>query len=242
MIKKKYSSEEIDELRKSLTELEFSEEEVNEMISKAEDEEEEVEEPEVDEEEDEEEMSKAYNNIMKMKTDLDKAMDSFLDRFGKVPGFKTPDFDVKNKSIDTDIEKAEKEDISKAFSNNFDMIQKSFDAQKEFNEEIKKSLENISEVVSKIAEAPNPLKSLFGNYSRSIIEKGEKLNDEGKRIVDLNNKKEVQDVLLKSLDVLTEEDHKQAVRDEISNFTVTNKLNPKTLNIVKKAMNVDFEK
>jgi len=244
MIKKKYSPEEIDELRKSLTDLEFSKKEVNEMISKAEDEEEEVEE-EIDEDEgkeNEEEMSKAYDNIMKMKTDLDKAMDSFLDRFGKVPGFKTPDFDVKNKGVENDIEKAIDNDIQKAFDSRFDSIEKSFDAQKQFNETIQKSLETISETVQKIAEAPNPLKSLLGNYSNSIIEKGEKLNDEGKQVINLNNKKAVQDILLKSLDVVKEEDQKEAIRDEISNFTVVNKLNPKTLNIVKKAMNVDFEK
>lgn len=243
MLKKKYSIEDIDELRKSLTDLEFSNDEINEIISKAEDEEVEVEDEEEKEENNKsEEMSKAYTDIMKMKTDLDKAMDSFLDRFGNVPGFKKPDFDVKNKSVEVDIEKSEKEDIMKGIMDNFSSIQDTINSQKEFNDEIKKSLESISETVQKIAEAPNPFKALLGNYSNSIIQKGESVDSEGKTIINVRNKKAVQDILLKSLDKITEEDHKTAVRDEISNFTVTNKLNPKTLDIVKKAMNVEFEK
>ena len=237
MTKKKYSSEEIDELKKSLADLEFSEDEINQMISKAESEE--IEEEE-EEEPSEDEMQKAYDNIMKMKTDLDNTLKSFLDKFGKVPGFKAPDFDVKNKSVGNDIEKSVKEDISKAFTGNFDMIQKSFEIQKEFNDDIMKSLNNISETVQKIAEAPNPFKSILGNYS--VIEKGEKFSDDGKQVISLKDKKRVQDTLLKSLDVLKEEHQVQAIRDEISNFTVTNKLNQKSLDIVSKALNVEFEK
>lgn len=239
MVDKKFSQSEIDELRKSLKDLEFSDEEIEAMVEKAEqaeiekaekiedEDEEEVDESDEKEEVDEDEMKKAMDTIKSMKTELDKAMDSFLDRFGKVPGFTTPNFDVKNKSIETDIEKS---------------FHKSFEAQTEVNSEIRKSLDELKGMVEKIAEAPNPLKSLFGDYQRNVIEKGEKFDDEGKQIVSLNNKKAVQDTLLKSLDVVKEADHIQLIRDEISNFTVTNKLNPKTLNIVKKALNVEFEK
>lgn len=249
--KVKFSEEEIEDLRKSLKDLEFSKEEVEEMVNKAinldisksedeGDEEEEGKEKESDESEEEEEveeneMKKAFDDIKKMKSELDKAMDTFLDRFGNVPGFTKPDFDIKNKGIDNDIEKG-------FGSEKLNMIEKSFEKQEEVNETILKSLDALKESVSQIANAPNPLKSLLGDYSGSIIQKGERTDENGKSIINVSNKKAVQDVLIKSLDVIKEEDHKQLVRDEISNFTVVNRLNPKTLNIVSKAMNVEFEK
>lgn len=252
--KVKFSEEEIEDLRKSLKDLEFSNEEIEEMVNKAvqmdisksedesEEEEEEGKEKESDEEnegseteEDENEMKKAFDDIKKMKSELDKAMDTFLDRFGNVPGFNKPDFDIKNKGIDNDIEKA-------FGSEKLNMIEKSFEKQEEVNSNILKSLDALKESVNQIANAPNPLKSLLGDYSGSIIQKGERTDENGKSVINVSNKKAVQEVLLKSLDVLKEEDHKQLVRDEISNFTVVNKLNPKTLNIVSKAMNVEFEK
>lgn len=252
--KLKFTPEEIDDLRKSLEDLDFSEEEIKDMIKKAEslsisksedegEDEEAIEEAmknkkesedgegEEEEDYDEEEVKKAYNKIMKMKSKLDKSMNDFLDRFGNVPGFKKPDFDVKNKSIN--------EDIIKSFDSS---IEKSFEKQNQINDAILKSLGDLTETVNKIAEAPNPFKSLLGDYSNRIIEKGEKFNDDGKKVISLKNKKEVQDVLIKSLDAVKDDDQKQAIRDEISNYTVTNKLNNKTLDIVRKALNVDFEK
>lgn len=230
---KKYSEEEIKELKKSLTDLEFSEEEIKDMISKAEEE-------EIEEETEEEEMKKAYDSIMKMKSVLKTAMDSFLDRFGNVPGFHAPNFDIKDKSVVNDIEKSFSDDIVKGFSLQFDDLKKSIESQLTFNETIQKSIDSINETVNKIAETPNPFKSLMGSYG--IIEKGDKMSEDGKKIISLKDKRGVQDILLKSLSVIKEEDKIQKIRDEISNFTVTNKLNPKSLDIVSKAMNVEFEK
>jgi len=232
--------EEVDDLRKSLKDLEYTDQEIDDMINaqiqKSEDkEEEEKEEAEEDDDTpvDADEMKKAYDDIKKMKSDMDKAMGSFLDRFGKVPGFTTPTFDVKNKAME--------DDIQKSFDSKFIDISKSFEAQTQVNESILKSLEAVQATVNKIAEAPNPLKGIFGDYSRSVIEKGESFNKDGKQVISLKDKKGVQDVLIKSLDVV-QEDQKQKIRDEISNFTVTNKLDPRSLNIVSKAMNVEFEK
>ena len=87
-----------DELVKALTEVGFSDEEIQESIQKAEasgkleadepekDEEGDDNEPEVDKDE----MKKAYDEVMSAKSSFDKAMESFMDRFGNVASFEKP--------------------------------------------------------------------------------------------------------------------------------------------------------
>lgn len=248
-----------DEFIKSLTDLEFSPEEITEIVEKAEKEgkfapkddepvekpedykEEKAEKEEPEEKEDKDEMKKAYDKIMSMKDELDKSMTDFLDKFGKVPGLPTPTEFVK-KSEDNDIEKSfdSKFDvIEKAFSGKFDEISKAFTEQAEVNSEILKSLKSMNDTVNAIAETPNPYKGLFGSYRNSVIEKGGK-GDEN--VVSLRDKNEVISTFEKAIDRVENEKDKNAIRDMISTFTISGLTNPTGLDIVKKALNIDFEK
>lgn len=245
--------EEIEDLRKALTDLNFSQEEIDGMISKAEkeneleDEKSEEDKKTVDQEEQEEgkedEMKKAYNKVMDMKTELDKAIDVFFDKFGNIPGFTKPDDPFKTKSLENDIEKAEVVDIQKSFDsiqksfNN--VIEKAFASQNTVIDELKKSIEDIKGDVAKVAEAPNPLKSLLGRYN--YIEKGER--EDGKKALSLSGERyKVLEVFEKSLSKIENEEDQSVVRNMISDFTIAKKTNKTGLDIVSKAMEIDFEK
>lgn len=248
--------EDKDDLIKALTDTGFSQEEINDLITKAEEdgkfEEKEEKEAEddktVDEaaqekEEDKDEMKKAFDKVMDMKSELDKAMDSFFDKFGSVPGFTKPEDPFKSKSVENDIEKAEVVDIQKSFDTiqkGFtDMIEKAFSEQSIVIDDLKKSLDTVKEDIKKVAEAPNPFKSLTGRYQ--FLEKGEK--EDGKQSLSLaRNKHKVIDTFVKSLDKIENEEDQNVVRNMISDFTIANKTNEAGLNIVSKAMEIDFEK
>jgi len=244
-----------DELTKSLQELDFSEEEINTIIEKAEEEGKLVSDDEVvekPEDYDKEEMKKAYDKVMSMKDDLDKSMSAFLDKYGSVPGFTKPTSDVAKKSEKEDIEKSEKveeleksfsDELQKSFDTRFDTIQKSFDTQNEINERIIKSLEKVEGLVQEVAEAPNPLKGLFGSYRDSLLEKGEKTNEDGQKVLSLQrDKAEVVDAFEKAIDKVEDERDKSLIRDMISTYTISKSVGPTGLDIVKKALNIDFEK
>lgn len=250
--------EDKDDLIKALTDTGFSQEEIDGLIAKAEadgkfEEKEEKDEKTVDEQEqekgkegmddDRDEMKKAYDKVMDMKSELDKAMDSFFDKFGSVPGFTKPEDPFKSKSIETDIEKAEVVDIQKSFDTiqkGFtDMIEKAFADQSTIIDDLKKSLGEVKDDIKKVAEAPNPFKSLTAKYQ--FIEKGE--NADGKQSLSLaRNKHKVIDTFVKSLDKIENEEDQNVVRNMISDFTIANKTNEAGLNIVSKAMEIDFEK
>lgn len=175
-----------------------------------------------------------------MKCDLDKAMTDFLDKFGSMPGVKTPDSDFTKKAEEDQLNKSIENDFEKSFGSRFDDIQKGFESQNKINEEIVKSLQNLTTTVNQIAETPNPLKSILGKYG--FIEKGEKTNELGKKVVNLKNKEAVQNEISKAMDKVENEDDKQVLRDMLSDYTISNKTNPLGLDIVKKALDIDFEK
>ena len=246
--------EEIEDLKKALTDLDFSPEEIDSMISKAEkDEEVKDEKSEEDKEtidqknqdagEEKDEMKKAFDKVKDMKTELDKAMDSFFDKYGSVPGFTKPEDPFCMKSVENDIEKSEKEDIQKSFDTiqkGFsDLIEKAFADQNTVIDELKKSISDIKEDVAKVAEAPNPLKSLLGKYN--YIEKGEKDNDR-KSISLSTDRYKALEVFEKSLSKIENEEDQNVVRNMISDFTIAKKTNQTGLNIVSKAMEIEFEK
>jgi len=247
-----------DELIKSLVEVGFSESEIDGIIEKAEKEDkftpkektadektidEEAEEKAVNKESDSDDMKKSYDKVMSMKSELDKSMADFLNKYGSAAGIKTPDTDIeKVKSEKGDIQKSEVNDFEKAFGSKLDDIQKSFDGQSKINEEFLKSLQGIKETVNAIAETPNPFKGIFGNYKGNLLEKGEKLNDNGKRVISLRNKDQATEEFQKAVDLIENEADKQVVRNMISDFTITNKTNATGLNIVKKALDIDIEK
>lgn len=242
-----------DELVKSLQDLDFSQEEIASIIEKGEKEgkfevkEKEDDEKTIDEEvaekapEDKEDMKKAYNEIMSAKSSLEKAMESFLNKFGSVPGLTTPTDFVK-KSEEVEIEKSEVNDFEKAFGDKFDTILKGFDNQTKFNEEIQKSMADMKNTVQAIAETPNPLKAFFSNYKSSVIEKGMREDENGKTVINLGNKEAVNEQFAKSIDKIENEQDKQTVRDLISAYNISGYTPAKGLDIVKKALNIDFEK
>lgn len=249
-----------DELEKSLRDLDFTPEEITSIIEKAEkegkfqpkEEEKKEDEKTIDEEDaakggeetekgyDADEMKKAYGDVMAAKSAFDKAMDGFLNKFGSVPGLTTPTDFVK-KSEDAEIEKSEVNNFEKAFGDRFDQILKGFVTQTEVNNQLQKSIQEVSIAVEQIATAPNPLKGLFGNYKGNVIEKGEREED-GKTIYSLGNKELVTEQFEKAIDKVENEGDKQVIRDMISSYTISNNISPKGLNIVKKALNIDFEK
>jgi len=247
-----------DELVKSLRDLDFSSEEIDAVIEKGEKEgkflpkEEKKEDDEtIDEaaaetgkgknEPDGDEVKKAYDKIVSMKDEIDKAMTSFLDMFGKVPGFTAPTEFVK-KSEETDISKSFGDNFEKAFGEKFDTILKGFEGQREINDDLKKSIETIGETVNKIAETPNPLKSMFTNFNNSVIQKGYTEKEDGTQVYNLNNKAVVNEIFAKSIDKIENEEDIQVVRDMISSYTISGNTPARGLAIVKKALNVDFEK
>lgn len=249
-----------DELEKSLRDLDFTPEEITSIIEKAEkegkfqpkEEEKKEDEKTIDEEDaakggeetekgyDADEMKKAYGDVMAAKSAFDSTIAKFLDKFGSVPGF-TPPADFMKKSEETTIEKSEVNDFEKAFGDKFDQILKGFQTQTEVNNQLQKSIQEVSIAVEQIATAPNPLKGLFGNYRGNVIEKGEREED-GKTIYSLGNKELVTEQFEKAIDKVENEGDKQVIRDMISSYTISNNISPKGLNIVKKALNIDFEK
>jgi len=258
-----------DELEKSLRDLDFTPEEITSIIEKAEkegkfqpkEEEKKEDEKTIDEEDaakggeetekgyDADEMKKAYGDVMAAKTAFDSSLAQFLDKFGSVPGFTKPaDFMKKaeeaeiEKSEKTEVEKSEVNDFEKAFGSRFDEILKGFVTQTEVNNQLQKSIQEVSIAVEQIATAPNPLKGLFGNYRGSVIEKGERTDDDGKTVYSLGNKELVTEQFEKAIDKVENEGDKQVIRDMISSYTISNNISPKGLNIVKKALNIDFEK
>lgn len=254
----------IDELKKSLEELQFGEAEVASIVEKAikenaseeDNDDEEVEKPKADEpkgddtktidEEDNDkaqsEMKKAFDKVMSAKTEFDKSMEEFLNKFGSVPGMPTPDTDFAKKKDGEPIQKAFGDDFEKAFGEKFDTIMKGFENQTTVNNELIKSIAEVRETVNAIAETPNPLKGIFGNYGQNILEKGEKTNSDGKRVVSLRNKDAASAEFFKAIDVTENEQDKQIIRDMVSSFNISGQLNPVGLNIVKKALDIDFEK
>lgn len=237
-----------DELVKSLRDLEFSEEEINSIVEKGEkegkflqgdDKKNDDDDAKTVDQLDQEEMKKAYDAVMAAKTQVEKAMEDFLNRFGNVPGFTAP-ADFVKKGEEDELNKSEVIDIEKAFGDRFDSIMKGFETQNELNSNILKSISEIKESVEAIAQTPNPLKGLFGNYN--FIEKGEKFNDDGVQVVNLRNKDAAIDKFEKAIDKVENENDKQVIRDLISDFTISGVTNQKGLNIVKKALNIDFEK
>lgn len=245
-----------DELIKSLQEFDFTQEEIDSFIQKAEKDgkfepkskEEEENEKTVDEEkvekvEDKDEMKKAFDKIMDMKTEIDKSMTEFLDKFGRVPGMPTPT-DFTKKSEEDELNKAEKEDIQKAFVGKFDEISKSienrFESQTRVNEEIVKSLKEMSETVNAIAEAPNPFKGIRNSYN--FIEKSEKTDENGKKVVSLRNKEQVEKLIEKAIDKTEDSIDKKELRDTLSDYSIAGKIRPAGFDIVKKALEIEFEK
>jgi hypothetical protein len=245
-----------DELIKSLQEFDFTQDEIDGFIQKAEadgkfgsgkEEKEEddktIDENKAEEAEDKDDMKKAYDKIMSMKSEMDKSMTEFLDKFGKVPGIPTPT-DFTKKSEKEDIHKAEGIDIEKAFGDKFDTISKSiedrFDSQTKVNEEIVKSLKTMTETVNAIAESPNPFKGIRNSYN--FIEKGEKMDENGKQIVSLRSKEQVEKLIEKAISQTENELDKKEMRDTLSDYSIAGKIRPAGFDIVKKALNIDFEK
>ena len=249
-----------DELIKSLEDLSFSQEEIDSIVEKAEkegkfappagskapdDDDETIDEKAVKklDGKEKEEMQKSCDKIVKMKDELDKSMSAFLDKYGSAPGIPTPTTDLeKVKSEKLDIEKSEVNSFEKAFGSKFETIEKGLEAQTKINEEFLKSLQGISATVNAIAEAPNPFKSILGNYKGSLLEKGEKVGEDGKRVISLKNKEYALNEFQKAVDKVENEDDKQIVRNMISDFTIANKVSEIGINIVKKALNIDIEK
>jgi len=249
-----------DELIKSLTELGFEQSEIDEVILKGEKEdkfspkkeedEETIDEAEAesaekkDGKEDADDMKKSYDKIMNMKSEIDKSMADFLEKYGCAPGIKTPDTDLeKVKSEKEDIQKSEANDFEKAFGSKFETIEKGLSDQSKINDEFLKSLQNISETVKAIAETPNPFKGVFGNYKGNILEKGEKVDANGKRILSLSRDKEtVLDEFAKAVDKVDNEQDKQLIRDAISTLNISNRVSPQSIEIVKSTLNIDIEK
>lgn len=242
-----------EELVKSLIDLEFSQEEIDKIVEKAEKDEKFTAEdkPEANKTVDElaeekavdkDDMKKAYDKVCSMKEDLDKSMTDFLNKYGNAPGIKTPDTNIETvKSEKEDIQKSEINDFEKAFGDKFDSISKSLENQSLINDELVKSLQKINETVNAIAETPNPFKGVFGNYKGSILEKGEN-SEGGKRVLSLRDKDQAIEEFQKAIDKVENEQDKQIVRDLLSDFTISNKANATGLNIVKKALNIDIEK
>lgn len=251
----------LDELKKSLEGLDFEEKEIQEILEKAEaenllaDEQEAIEKGEkagkgVTDNEvadpkdmDQKEMEKAYENIMSKKAEVEKSISEYCDKFGNVPGFKKPTDFFTSKSLDVDIEKG--------FSTQNTMFEKAFAGveelrltvmkQVEINKGISDSLSEINKTVNEIASAPNPLKGLFGSYHNRVVEKGEG-KDNDANVISLRDRQTTLDTFEKSLDKIQNEEDKNAVRSLISTFTISKSVNERALNIVKKAMNVEFEK
>lgn len=237
-----------DELRKSLEGLGFTSEEVNDLILKAEKEGKFEEEEEEEDDPSPEDMEKAYSDLEKMYEGFQSNLSTFLDKYGKVPGFKTPTFDVKEKSIENDIEKGLNVDfgeslklIQKSIQDQFDQLQvKLEESTLVRSESIEKSLNGLHDQFEEFLNAPNPLKSILGNYSP--IEKGIRENENGKQIVSRSNKKMVQDCFMKAIDKVEAEDQKEMLRAGLSNLTIVGNCNPKAYSIVEKALDVEFEK
>lgn len=251
-----------DELIKALQELEIGQSEIDEIILKAEkdgkfkiedkkEDEKTIDEVAADQAEnkedapDKDDMKKAFDKIMSAKADIDKSMNDFLNKYGNAPGIKTPDTDIETvKSEKEDIQKSEVNDFEKAFGNLQATIEKSFndrfETQTKVNEELVKSLQNINQTVEKIAQTPLTYKSMF-DYNKSILEKGEK-DSNGKTIVSLRDKESVIDYMEKSIDKVDNEKDKQLIRDNISNYSIANKISPEGIQIVSKAMNIDIVK
>lgn len=252
-----------EDLIKSLQELEFTPEEIDNIIIKAEkenkfeaetddkgkekegEEGKEKEDKTVDEEAaekagDKEEMQKAIDKIVSLKNEIDKSMTNFLNMFGNIPGVITPT-DFTKKGLEDEFNKSEKDFFEKAFGDKFNVIEKGLEDQNKINQEFLKSLQNIHETVNAIAQAPNPYKSVMGNYRNNLLEKGEK-SENGKKIISLSNKPLVEGILEKAINTVDNEQDKQIIRDTLSDYSIANKLRPEGFNIVKKALDIDFEK
>lgn len=261
MSKDNKSRLDLDELRKSLQELEFSETEIQEVLEKAEAENKllddddsitkgcDAEKGKVTDKDvadpaelEKEEMKKAYDEIMYKKTDLDKSISDYCDKFGNVPGFTKPDDFFTSKSLDVNIEKgftAQNDLFEKAFAG-VEALKITVMEQVEINKGITDSLNKIQKSVEEIANTPNPLKGLFGSYQNKVVEKGGKDGDVD--VISLRDRGAAINAFEKSLDKIENEEDKNAVRSLISTFTINKTVNDKALNIVKKALKVDFEK
>jgi len=256
-----------DELIKSLQSFDFSPEDIEEIVKAADEKGQLItiedvpeiekgmdgEEGEKKKEEDEEtideaDMKKAYDDIMKKKEELDKSMESFMDKFGNLPVGGKPTGEpnaVTAKSVEPDIEKGletiKESDFEKSFGDKFEQIEKSFADQNLMNSKIMEQLGEISKSVEQIAVTPNPLKSLLGDYGNKLINKS--ADAEGKSVYSLSREKNaILDQLEKSLDSITNERDKQIIRDSISTFNISGYIPEAGKHIVSKALNIDFEK
>jgi len=252
-----------DELIKSLQDLDFEQSAIDSIIAKGEkggnfepdekgekkEETETIDEAKAekkkdDEGEEAEDMKKAFNEIMSAKTALDKSMEDFLNKFGNAPGIKTPDTDLSNGAgvEKKEIQKSITDEFEKSFGDKLDVFAKGFESQSKINEELVKSLRNITETVNAIADAPSPMKSIIGNYRNNLLEKGEKTDENGKKIISLGNKEVVEACIEKAIKVTENEEDKTELRATLSDFSIANKVRPVGFNIVKKALDIDFGK
>lgn len=255
-----------DDLVKALTDVGFSEEDIEQAVEKA------MEEGKLDTEEpgneegneEKEEMEKALQGIAKLKGDLQKAESEFLDRFGNVEGFTKPtEFITKSEQEIEELAKQQEAEIRKSIEEELENNQETLFKSEDFKddlvkgvvdsmstsftekfENIQKSITTIQEEVKAIADAPNPLKGIFGNYQKELIQKS--VDAEGNASVSMKDKNSTLN-LLESAKTAAEKAGKSEdvniLKGMISDFNITNTINnDHGLNIVKSYTDIDIEK
>jgi hypothetical protein len=244
----KMTPEELEDLRKSLTTLGMSDEEVEGYIEKAmkgehsdseltvEDkakkdgevkENDEPAEKKKEGEEPAEDLEKACGDLKAKKAEIEKAIADIEEKMGKKRE------EPIEKSLTDDISKSMIEDIQKSLGERIDDIQKSFDDRvieisKSLTDEfagkvgeLNTIIKGLQEDIKKIGDTPLGTKSVF--TKANFFEKGVEDDIEHKEATELSITKDKEDILKAMEDVLSKETDPNAIKmlnDGISDYTV----------------------
>jgi hypothetical protein len=254
--KNKLTSDEINDLRKSLIDLGMKEEEIESQIQKAIGEKEKEDDDEGKEKspEDVEEKKSIYKSMKDRMDTLQKSLKEFEDMYGSMlvsPATPNPSNDLK-KSIEDDIKKSFLTDIEKSISDSVGDIQKSInDSFESINSkfdsfsDLLEIAKSIKEDVKKIGDAPVPGKSmLFGKAN--FFEKGIE-DDINERQLSVSKDK---DTIIKSMQDLieksTDNDIKEVLMNGVSEYTINSgnvtDNTVKALTLLSKKENITFVK
>jgi hypothetical protein len=260
MAKEKLTSEELTDIWKGLSEIGFSDEEINtkkadhvakieaeEAIEKAKKPVEEKEEKR-EGEDDEDSMEKAMSGIRDMYKAMEKAMTTLEDKYGKLPLVSQAKENTElKKSEEANLEKAEEAGLMKSFG---DDIMKSFgEKMEEFQANIGERLEKSEQARERMEETLNeymdsPLiqkQPLKNDYS--FIEKGEKTNDDGKRVMSLSQEsEEIIKCINDTLGSCKDEGDKKFLQSAISTMTIQKSMCIEAAQILQEEANIEFRR
>lgn len=213
------------ELLKALQDILGSDNVSEEDIKKSDDKDEDDEGKKGEEEDSDEEMEKAYALKKGELEAMEAKMAAKKSKKVVEKSEEGSDESTSQKADESSIEKAEPNELVKSLMSSLDDIQKSLSAQTESNDEIRKSLgevkeENI-ELRKSLEEIGSQRVGMKSMNNVHFIEKGEKEDEDGKKILSVNSDKgKIQDILDKAIDNESDDTISKSLSSDLMSYNM----------------------